>query len=100
MYDGGNFDRSLLETAASLNLPFVTEPVKKIVRDCVPVPDKWPDYPISSDDLHLYSENNQDLVFSQSIPVVIFTPLHGHPPYPILVRLFISLFLFPFFLFL
>ena len=69
MYEGGKFNRNYIESAASLQIPFTLDPVKSITRSTFPVPDKT---------------NN-----SYSLPVVIFTPISGSAPYPILV--------FPFF---
>ena len=68
MYEGGKFNRNYIESAASLKIPFTLDPVKSITRLSFPVPGDSADY---------------------SLPVVIFTPLIGHAPYPILVGFFL-----------
>jgi len=84
MYEGGNFDRTLLSAAASIQVPFTADPIKSVERSEVTVPILWP-----------YTEGTvgppPDLLATlpesekQTIPVLIFTPHTGSAPLPVLV---------------
>ena len=73
MYEGGSFDRKYINAAASVNIPFVGEPVESIVRKNVKVPKKWPLY--EGDSWKTYNVNMDELNEIYEMSVIIFTPL-------------------------
>jgi len=84
MYEGGAFNRTFLNTAANMNLPFVGDPVKSIERREVLVPKQWPPYGEKVWDNFSVSELDQTQ--QMNIPVFIFTPLTTTTaPLPVLV---------------
>ena len=84
MYEGGSFNRTFLNTAANMNLPFIGDPVKSIIRTMVPVPKQWPSY--GDDSWETYSVSNIEEPEMSEIPVFIFTPLTTSTrPLPVLV---------------
>jgi hypothetical protein len=83
MYEGGNFDRSYLSSAACLSIPIPQDPIKSIERARVPVPKQWP---ATKDDDPWHHEPPKQEDLTESIGLVIFTPQNVNPPYPILVR--------------
>lgn len=67
-----------------MNLPFIGDPVKSIIRTMVPVPKQWPSY--GDDSWETYSVSNIEEPEMSEIPVFIFTPLTTSTrPLPVLI---------------
>lgn len=87
MYEGGSFDRRFINAAASMNLPFVGEPVKSIKRVSIRVPKRWPSYGETEASTEAYSISNYSDTELIMMPLLIFTPnTKRETPLPILVR--------------
>jgi hypothetical protein len=111
MYNGGKFDRKILNTAALAPVPVIMEKVEVIKRGWIEVPMRWkmvsstselpgPAAPLlsvnSAPDLHsqhadLQSASAPSLVDTSSktvfsVPIEVFVPPVGLGPFPILVR--------------